>query len=515
MKNYHKKLIVTPSQMKMLEQETDKAGVSYERMMENAGVALAYNIKRLIKGFEDDQRFRGTPNVIFLCGNGNNAGDCFVAARHLKDMNIESKVFLLCGEPKTELAKLNFERMDDIAVVRSEERMIEILGRAFADIKVDGVFGTGFHGELPENIKNVFAHCKGITVACDVPSGGNCKTGAVADGMLKAWLTITFGARKIGMTQYPLKALCGDVKTAGIEIPDDVYEMLDYPVTQLDDEFVKRSLPLRKPDSHKGDFGRLLTVCGSKNMPGAAMMSAGAAARCGVGLLTVCTPAEYLPHFAAKLPEAVYLPLDTAESGTYTADSFDRIMKAAEKATAVLIGCGLGVSEDSRELVKKLMLNLNCPIILDADGINCITDCIDIIKQTRQEVILTPHPAEMARLCGVTAADIQSDRLEYARTFARENNCTVILKGAGTIVASPDYAFVNPTGNSGMSKGGSGDVLSGMIASLKAQGLAAAPLGVYLHGKAGDRAAKKYSKTSMLPTDMTDELGEIFKELGM
>lgn len=515
MKNYHKKLIVTPTQMKMLEMESDKSGISYEKMMENAGIALAFNIKRLIKGFENDERFRGAPDVIFLCGNGNNAGDCFVAARNLKDMNIESKVFLLCGEPKTELARMNFEKLDDIAVVRSEERMIEILRNSFSDIKVDGVFGTGFHGELPENIKRVFAECKGITVAVDVPSGGNCKTGAVTDGMLKAWLTITFGARKFGMTQYPLKSLCGDIKTAGIEIPDKVYEMLDYPVVQLDDEFVKHSFPVRKPDSNKGDFGRLLTVCGSKNMPGALIMSAVAAARCGVGLLTVCIPKEYVPHIAAKLPEAVFLPLDTAESGTYTSDSYEKIMKASEKASAVLIGCGLGVSDESRQLVKRLMLNLNCPIILDADGINCIADCIDIIRQTKQEIVLTPHPAEMARLCKVTAADIQSDRLEYAKIFAQENNCTVVLKGAGTIVAAPDYAYVNPTGNSGMSKGGSGDVLSGIIASLNAQGLSASALGVYLHGVAGDKAAQKHSMQGMLPTDMIDELGEIFKDFGL
>lgn len=513
MKNYHKKLVVTPWQMKMLEAETDKEGISYERMMENAGIALAYNLKRLIKGFEKDERFSGVPGVIFLCGNGNNAGDCFVAARHLKEMKIESKVFLLCGEPKTELAVKNFGRLDDIAVVRSEERMLEILDNAFFDIKVDGVFGTGFHGELPDNVKRVFASCCGISVAADVPSGGNCQTGAVSGGMLKAWLTVTFGAVKVGMTQYPLKSYCGDVKTAGINIPDRVYERLDYPAAMLDSEHTRRVIPKRKPDSHKGDFGRLLCVCGSLSMPGAAVMSAFGAARSGVGLLTVCTPKEYVPQFAAKLPEALFLPLDTDEQGGYRAEEYDKIMKSAEKASAVLIGCGLGVTENTRQLVRKLLKNLECTVILDADGINCITDSIDIISKAH-DIVLTPHPAEMARLCGLTAADIQSDRQEHAKNFAVRHGCTVVLKGAGTIVACPEGCYICPAGNPGMSKGGSGDVLSGILAAFAAQKIPA-EAAVYIHSLAGDRAAEKHSMQSMLPTDMIDELGGIFKEYGL
>lgn len=514
MNTIHKKIIVTPEQMKMLEAESDKAGVSYEDLMENAGTALAFNLKKIINGFENDERFHKKPDIIFLCGNGNNAGDCFVAARYLRKMSIHSKIFLLCGEPKTELAKLNFDRMTDIPVIRDEEEMISILNNNIIDIKADGIFGTGFHGELPENIRRILAQCKGITVAVDVPSGGNCKTGAVADGTLKAWVTVTFGARKLGMTQYPLRSFCGDISTAGIAIPDKVYSLIDYPVELIDHNNVKKSIPERKPDSHKGNFGRMLSICSSLNMPGASIMSSQAALRCGVGLLTVCTPKEYLPHFAAKIPEAVYLPLETGTNETYGTDSLEKIMKASEKATSVLIGCGLGVSSDSKKLVKELLLNLECQIILDADGINCITDSIDIIRQTKKKIILTPHPAEMARLCGVSTAEIQSDRFGYARSFAQQNNCIVVLKGAGTIIASPDKAYVNMNGNPGMSRGGSGDVLSGMIASFAAQGIEnPAVSAVFVHGMAGDMAAKKYSVQSMLPTDMINELGEVFKAI--
>lgn len=511
MNTMHEDIIVTPDQMKMLERESDRAGISYEKLMENAGEALAFNIKRVISLICNDKTFTRKQEVIFLCGNGNNAGDCFVAARWLKKLNIDSKIFLLCGEPKTELTILNFKRLKDIPIIYDEIEMIDILNKSIIDIKVDGVFGTGFHGELPDNIKRIFKECKGLTIAADVPSGGNCKTGAVSDGILKVQMTVTFGGRKFGMTQYPLKEFCGDIINADIGIPFKVYQMLDYPIKELNDNITKQSIPKRKADSNKGDYGRLLNLCGSESMPGAAIMSACSAARCGVGLLTICTPKQYIPHFASKLPEAVYLPIETSISGTYKSNSYEKILKAAEKATCLLIGCGLGVSEDSRELVKNLLLNINCPIILDADGINCITDCIDIIRQTKSSITLTPHPAEMARLCNVSTAEIQSDRLEYSMNFARNYDCTVILKGAGTIIAYPKRAYICPTGNPGMSKGGSGDVLSGIIASFIAQNIPDFA-GVYIHGKAGDNAAVKHSMQGMLPTDIIDELTGIFKE---
>lgn len=498
------KLLVTPKQMKMLETESDKAGISYERLMEKAGKELSKYIKTQFSEYKNS--FSKTPLVIFLCGNGNNAGDCFVAARRLKKKNIDPVVFLLCGEPKTELAKLNFDRMEDIPIIREEKEMLDILNKKrLESVIVDGVFGTGFHGELPENVKRIFKACRFIDIAADVPSGGNCKTGAAADGTLHAKKTVTFGCTKIGMLQYPLRSLCGQITVKNINIPKKVYNLIDYPIETL----TEVDIPKRPPDSHKGNFGRLLTVCGSTNMPGAALMSACAAARSGVGLLEVCAPKQYAAHFAAKLPEAIYLPLET-ENGTYTLNSYDKIIKSAEKASAVLIGCGLGVCKNTKNLVRKLIQNINCPIILDADGINCIADSIDIIRQTKREIILTPHPAEMARLCGISTTEVQSDRLECAKTYSQEFNCTLILKGAGTIIAYPNKAYVNTSGNPGMAKGGSGDVLSGIVASLAAQGIPS-ETGVFIHGLAGDAAARKHSEQSMLPTDIIDELGGIFK----
>ncbi len=502
----YEKLAVTPKQMKFLEEESDKNDVSNKKLMENAGDIL---YKKTLEYIDEMHS-----QIIFLCGNGNNAGDCFCTAQMYRESGrADVVVFLLCGQPKTPLAKLKFEQMKDVFVIEDEEEMLAILRSCLDAIIVDGVFGTGFHGELPENVKRVFVECKGSVIAVDVPSGGNCKTGAVSDGCLKVSETVVFGARKFGMMQYPLKEYCGKVHCADIGINDKLYMSIDYPIMILNDKMIGNSIVKRKPDSHKGNYGRLLTVCGSIGMPGAAIMSACAAARTGVGLLEVSAPEEYVPHFAAKLPEAIYLLADTGKSGTYTVSSCDKILKSAQSATAVLIGCGIGVGSSTKALVKKLVLSINCPIILDADGINCIVDSIDIIKQAKSQVILTPHPAEMARLCGVSVAEIQSDRLEYAKNFSQKNNCIVILKGAGTVIAYPDRAYICETGNAGMSKGGSGDVLSGIVASLVAQGTAC-EVGVHIHGLAGDRAAEKYSQQSMLPTDMICELGGIFKDFG-
>lgn len=513
MKFYSFTFAVTPEQMKMLERESDRLGVSYEMLMENAGKKLAICIKDTVEPWE--KRIKEQKHIVFFCGNGNNAGDCFVAARHLKEMGRDSTIFLLCGEPKSELAKLNFQRLNGIRIIRNEEEMLSILDEQKRQLyTVDGVFGTGFHGELPENVKRIFgrAKCRGVTVdlAVDVPSGGNCDTGTVAEGTPEAAATITFGCVKSGMTQYPLRLNCSTTKIYDIGIPDELFKLIDYPI--IYGSYIDCTIPKRddKYNSNKGDFGRLLCVCGSENMPGAALLSACAAARSGVGLLEVCAPKAYVPHFAAKLPEAIYLPLETSEN-TYTAESYEKIMKSAEKATAVLIGCGLGVNENTRKLVKKLLLNINCPIILDADGINCITDGIDIIRQTKHRLILTPHPGEMARLCGITAAQVQSDRLGCAKSFAQKYDCTLVLKGASTVVAYPQRTYVCHYGNPGMSKGGSGDVLSGIVSAFAAQGIPA-EAGVYIHSKAGDSAAEKHTMTSMLPSDIIDELQCLFSD---
>lgn len=500
-------IVVTTKQMKFLEAEADRNGNTYEMLMEKAGKKLAEKI------IEQDER-----NVVFLCGSGNNAGDCFVAARYLECTDKKIIIAMLFGEPKTDISLYNYNRLNNIHITQNPDEIIGILQNMEDCLVVDGVFGTGFHGELSEEIKSVFNACNDKRIlAVDVPSGGNCNKCKVAVGTLKADETITFGFEKFGMTQYPLKEYCGNVTVADIGIPESYCESFDYIIEKLDIDTVKSIIPQRNPNSHKGNYGRLLTICGSETMPGACIMAVEAALKSGVGIVQAAVPKALMPVMAMRNPEAMLYPLETDENGFITSENLSNLLKLAEKSTAVLIGCGLGVTDETKKLVKELICNLKTKIILDADGINCIADSIDIIKQSLSEIIVTPHPAEMGRLCSMTTGGVQFDRLDAVLKLLEGNdNLTVALKGAGTLVAKGKRIYVNTTGNAGMAKGGSGDVLAGITASLTAQGidvLEATGTAVFVHGLAGDKAAEKLSMQSMTATDITENLSEVFREM--
>lgn len=498
--------IVTTEQMKALERQSDEAGVSYLKLMENAGQKLAEYITELTSSRDTD--------ILFLCGTGNNAGDCFVAAGILSQRKIKVKIALVCGKPKTELSQQTLARLSDVVPVTDDSEEIHEAVRKASCI-VDGVFGTGFHGELSENIAVILGINKtALKIAVDVPSGGNAATGGASEGCFNADYTVTFGYKKFGMTQYPLKKYCGEILVADIGIPDECV-ISGVQINELDDFSIAEKLRERIPDSHKGTYGTLLCVTGSAGMPGASLLSGEVALRCGCGLAKMCSVPENIASAASRLPEAVYVRMKADENGFYKYENIDKILELSQHSDAVLIGCGLGVTDETTKLVTELIRKINCPIILDADGINCICSCINILREANNGIILTPHPAEMSRLTGLTVSQIQSDRLKACTEFTSQyENTVLVLKGAGTVIAAPNKICVNNTGNAGMSCGGSGDVLSGMIASFVSQGIeqfTSAVLGVNIHGKAGDIAAKKYSMHYMLPSDMIRELPGIFQ----
>lgn len=274
----------------------------------------------------------------------------------------------------------------------------------------------------------------------------------------------------------------------------------------------------RAAESNKGDYGRLLCVCGSEGMAGAAVMSAGAALRCGAGIVEAALPRAIYPVVASRLIEAVYTLLAPAEDGSLPRTEEEKLLAAVSRADACLTGCGLGKSAAALSQVLTVLRNSAVPVVLDADGINLAAEHIDVLKEAKAPLILTPHPGEMGRLLGASAADVQSRRLECARGFAAEHGVILVLKGAGTIVAAPDgRLYRNTTGNPGMARGGSGDVLAGMIGAFLAQGaepFEAAASAVYLHGLAGDRCAARLSQCGMLPTDLIGELPGLFREIG-
>ena len=286
---------------------------------------------------------------------------------------------------------------------------------------------------------------------------------------------------------------------------------------RTDKNTVKKAVAPRPDDAHKGTMGTLLSICGSFGMAGAGILSGTAALRSGLGLLKCALPKSIYPIMAARLPESVYLPLEENADGRISALNLPYLL--SQKSDAVLLGCGLGVCGDTKAIVEDFIRSCERPMVLDADALNCIADDPEALKNAKAPIIITPHPMEMARLCGVTAAEVNDNREMTARTFAARYGVITVLKGAGTVIASPDgKARINMTGNSGMATGGSGDVLAGICASLIAQGKVpfdCACAAVYLHGLAGDFAAKRLGKIPMLPSDIIDELPNAFKACGV
>lgn len=273
----------------------------------------------------------------------------------------------------------------------------------------------------------------------------------------------------------------------------------------------------RPDDSNKGTLGSLLCICGSYGMAGAAIMAGKAALRCGIGLLKIAVPKSIYPVCATNILESVYYPLEETSNGVISSKNTDFLLEMCEKSSAVVIGCGLSVCDDTKNLVQSVITNCEKPLVIDADALNCICNKPEFLKNLKAPAIITPHPGEMARLLHSTPKTVNSNRENTAIDFAKKFGVVTVLKGAGTIIASPDgEIYINHTGNSGMATGGSGDVLSGIIGSLLAQGAApinAAAAGVFLHGTIGDLAAEKLGKISMLPTDMIDMIPTAYLKL--
>ncbi|MGN0448877.1 MAG: NAD(P)H-hydrate dehydratase [Ruminococcus sp.] len=287
---------------------------------------------------------------------------------------------------------------------------------------------------------------------------------------------------------------------------------------QTDRNIVKKAVFNRPDDANKGTLGSLLCICGCYGMAGAAIMAGKAALRCGLGLLKTALPKSIYPIAAGAIFESVFFPLDETSDGKISKSNIDFLLCEAEKSSAVLIGCGLSVCDDTEELVNSFIENCTKPLVLDADALNCVAKNPDILKKAKAPIIITPHPGEMARLVKSTTKAVNENRAEIAADFAKEYGVVTVLKGSGTIIASPDgKILINRTGNSGMATGGSGDVLAGMTGSLLAQGanvFDAASAAVYLHGLSGDIAAEKLGKISMLPTDLIDEIPQAFRKCG-
>lgn len=499
--------ILTADDMRQLEEAAVDSGLDYLRLMENAGSAAAREIRTAypVKGRA----------VTVLCGRGNNGGDGFVIARKLLEEGARVTVVLAAGLPVTAQGKEMYARITptDIAI-HSLETAPYLAAEAVqsASLLVDAVYGIGFRGELPDYLRHFFRlvnQSSAPVVAVDIPSGLSADSGEADPDAIRADRTVTFTTLKPGLVAAGAAAIYGEVTVAAIGIDPALVERFTPGELAIDTGMVAACFPKRAADSHKGTYGHVLCITGSYGMAGASMLCTRAALRCGAGLVTAAVPDSIYPIVAAGIPEAVFLPLPGSSSSARIA-----LRGRVETASAVVLGCGLGTDEAAEGRVADVLAHGSCPLVLDADGINCAALHIDMLKTGNHPLILTPHPGEMARLIGCSIEQVQRNRARVARSFAEQYGVTLVLKGHETLIASPGQAtLVNRTGNPGMATGGSGDVLAGMIGAFLAQGMEpqqAAMCAVHLHGLAGDRAAARLSQHAMLPSDLLDELGDLF-----
>lgn len=449
--------------------------------------------------------------VAVLCGNGKNAGDGFVLARLLCTYGADAFIVLTDKEPVLPEPCQYFEEALSAGVQIYHFHEAELQ----ADFIVDCIFGIGFHGTPRAPFDAVFdaVNTSGATViAIDTPSGTDATTGEAVQAV-RADLTIAISTLKYAHVLPPANSCCGKTVVAQIGIPEDCYTG---PYVQtISKTEVKHAFPRPDKNANKGTFGHLLSICGSYRMPGAAVFCAKGALRTGVGLVKCVFPKSAYPFLAAHLTQPIFEPVTENEEKTLSMGALTGILEELPWADAVVIGCGLGVNDDTSVIVSQILRECKKSILIDADGINCLCENINLLQDINIPVVLTPHPGEMARLTGRTVSEVQNDRIGIAKDFASRYGVVVVLKGANTVVTDGKTVLVNTNGNNGMAMGGSGDLLSGMIASFLAQGmdaLSAAKAGVFIHGLCGDLTAGELSKRGMTVEDMADLLGALMSE---
>lgn len=507
--------IFTVSEMRAVEQEAFKRGIIPLRLMENAGSAFAKKVCDLFP-------LQGK-KITVVVGNGNNGGDGYVAARKFKSYGAAVSIIRAftgrttdqCGEMAKKCAEIGLYPVD---FGTNSDFCKDLLSES--DIIVDAIFGIGFHGEADRytaEIIGLINESPAIRVALDIPSGINANSGEVSGAAVKADLTVALAAAKYCHILPDASEYCGRVVCCSIGIPEDAFEIFGSVAETVEASDVAMNLKKRPKNSHKGTFGTAMFLCGSYSMAGAAILACKSAVRSGAGLTKLATVNSIYPIVGAALPETVHIPLKETENGTVSAADIDKVLKQAARSTALCIGCGMGKDRYAPYLLDEIFKNTESPILLDADGINAAAESINIFEHKKGALVLTPHPAEMARLYNTTAKDVNSDRIGFATRAAKDFGATVVLKGANTVIAtSKGRVFVNMNGNAGMATAGSGDMLAGIITALMAQGISpdsSAVMGVYIHAAAGDKARDIQGEYSMNVEDMIEALPKVFKSL--
>ncbi len=513
--------ILTITQMRQVEEECAKIGLPPSVLMENAGKAVAEEVRKILSTINQQ-------HILILVGPGNNGGDGLVAARHLHDWGAKVSLYLFSQRPPDDP---NLKLVQERSLTCIEAAQDENLGRldellTSADAVIDALFGTGksrpLGGTFMQALDRVSKAKKKQPdlriIALDLPSGLNADSGAVDPACLYVDNTITLGFPKPGLFNSPGTERAGKITVADIGIPPYLVE----PVAEelITNEWAKSVLPERPLQANKGSFGRVLVVAGSINYIGAAYLACNGAIRVGAGLVTLATATSLQPVLASKLTEVTYFPLPESHPGIISPRAARLIHQELDHYNVLLIGCGLGQSESAIRFIKSTLFKSESALpslVLDADALNTLAKTPNWWQQLTDDAILTPHPGEMARLAGVSVDEVQSDRVGIAKKVASEWHKTIVLKGAYTVIAAPNgQSRISSIANPGLASAGTGDVLVGVISGLLAQGLSlfdAASCGVFLHGEAGEMVKSRLGNAGMIASDLLPVLPLVIKQL--
>lgn len=500
--------IATSKEMQNIDRRAmDEYSIPTLLLIENAALAVIRVVEELygpVKG----------KRITIVSGKGNNGGDGIAAARQLHNRGARVTVYLL-SEPASltgnAATNLNIALKMGIEIHSKGKFDMRDLRIALdhSHVIIDAILGTGLSstvkGEYAEVIE-LINNSKQPVVAVDIPTGINSDTGEVLGAAVKAAATVTFAIPKRGHLLYPGSEFTGSLHIADISIPRAAVEKESIYLHLLTEDDMRGILSPRPVNAHKGNFGHVLVVAGSMGKGGAAAMTSLSCLRAGAGLVTLAVPASVQPIVAEKITEVMTYPLAETDEKTIALSALETILELSKDKEAVAIGPGLTTHQGTASVVRRLIKEIEVPMVIDADAINALSGHLDILKGRRSPAVLTPHPGEMGRLTGKNSADVQRDRIGIARAFAMDHGVYLVLKGAHTVIAEPSgNVYLSPTGNPGMATAGTGDALTGILAGLMAQGgdiSSAIRLGVYLHGLAGDLAAKEIGMVGMLAGDL-------------
>lgn len=488
----------------------ERYGVPGLVLMENAGRATADVLL---------DNFSYAAKVAVFSGGGNNGGDGFVIARHLISAGLDVDTYIVSDPKKYKGDALtNYKALKKLGA-----NIVELTNnlRKYkqAEIIVDAIFGTGLDREVTGFYKKVieFINTQGVpTISVDIPSGLDSNTGFPLGTAVLADITVTYVLPKLGIAIYPGVEFAGEIYVADITTPKFLEDELPYEL--VTSESVDGILAPRYEDTHKGTYGHLFILAGSPGKSGAAVLVALGAQRSGTGLVTVGVPKSLNPIMEQKTTEAMTEPLPETNLETLGPESLERAMKiAGEKKTAIAIGPGISTTDETREFLYEIIRESELPMLIDADAITLVSDNPKILNESQAPIVLTPHPGEMSKLAKITTEEIQADRINAARNFSTKFKVYLVLKGARTVISTPEgEIYINTTGNPGMSSGGMGDVLSGIIGGLLAQGLdpvEACKLGVFVHGLAGDIVCEQNGEAGIIATDVANILPQAIREI--